>query len=371
MTNFSIKNTVIVILIIFLFFLVETGLLFPLIAIIIVLFICISFLGTLFSSSNKENPKVEIKNEEAFKKKVIAPEIKANKKSYKIENFGLFGEIKDNFIPEEILDLNDLLYIDIICFYKLDISSILKKNKKLRSLIIKGPFVIENNLKSQIIELRIDNNTFMDSFISNLINFKEICEIHLKLPSNYEKNIEFKDLNFFSLYIYGEIQKHPKITNCNKLYEIYLIDNSLFDFPYEYLNITTLEKLELHNNDINLIDKNLLNTKSNLKYLGLSKNKLKKIPFEIFNLKKIREVALSQNNFSKKDMIKIYSNYKSIVYFNDKEIEVIKRTFSPQTWLTIKLFTAVIISIVPYLFFDSLAVSLLISLFSIFALLHK
>jgi Leucine-rich repeat (LRR) protein len=94
----------------------------------------------------------------------------------------------------------------------------------------------------------------------------------------------------------GLAELPPEIGNLTNLEMLFLHNNQLSSLPPEIGNLSNLERLGLYNNQLSSLPPEIGNL-SNLINLDLSHNQLSSLPPEIANLQNLRSINLNTNQF--------------------------------------------------------------------------
>lgn len=147
--------------------------------------------------------------------------------------------------------------------------------------------------------LELHDLDILDSSILNLINLKELYIYNKKFNNDKlpEFLFELKSLELLSIINTPiDIKSFENINKLQKLRQLILTSNNLSNFPMKILQIDSLKILNITNNHITTIPKDI--KRLNLSHLSLSKNKLKSIS-PLYGLKKLYVLDLSNNNIEK------------------------------------------------------------------------
>jgi len=128
-------------------------------------------------------------------------------------------------------------------------------------------------------------------------NFQGVPEVLIKMKKLKLDEAELDILTNFSKEISFPLEELLfKITiKDGKIIGINLKELEINEFPMTLLNLTSLESLDLHNNQLRKIPKEI-NYLKNLTELYLSCNRLNIFPDEICNLSKLKILSLGENN---------------------------------------------------------------------------
>jgi len=162
--------------------------------------------------------------------------------------------------------------------------------------------------------------------ISNLSSFPYLPRItELQINQNDLKEIPSSILKLTSLKKLGllinNIEVIPSdIKNLSQLEELCLDENKIKKLPDEIFKLTNLKFLGLSGNRIETIPSSIKNL-SNLEELQVFKNSIKKLPDEIFKLKNLKRLVANENSIEK-----IPSNIKNLsqleyLYLNNNKIK--------------------------------------------------
>ncbi len=313
----------------------------------------------LFNSSKKAEQTLTQK--EKLQNVVVKP-----KRTCFLTNISLSGELLD--ISEDIKRVNSLEKINLITNRKIEISFIIKNNPNLKEISLSGPFYFSEEISCAVNlkVIRIDNNN-VDFFLRKIgLSFDK------KLILDNITGFIDDDLNYIrelsSLSISNTILSRPDFSNFKNLKYLQLKNNKINQFPYSVFTLQDLEFLSLETNKIREISnkKIVVNSSNKLRTIILSNNLLRNIPQEIFNLPSIDKVYVWDNNFSKLRLRSLKRRFADRISFDYKQEAIRKRILSPITWKIIRLIITVFMGLVPYLFFDSVLFSCLLSFYIFF-----
>jgi len=164
------------------------------------------------------------------------------------------------------------------------------------------------NLNEEIINKSTNINDENDEFLQytnsqNFTSFPHLTKIEeLIIVKNELKEIPESILKLTTLKKL-DVQMNmievipPNIKNLINLEKFYLDNNNIKEIPNEISELTNLKILGLRTNYIEEIPPAILNL-PRLKLLGLSENSIKSIPSDIQNLSQIENLFLNQNNIT-------------------------------------------------------------------------
>lgn len=127
-----------------------------------------------------------------------------------------------------------------------------------------------------------------------LINDEELKKVLFLLA--YDPNFEKIKLGLKKLDLHNNnLSQIPKeLGSLIKLKKLYLDNNQLCKIPSELRHLTRLQKLSLANNQLRQIPKEICQL-TQLQYLGFSGNQLKQIPMELCQMIELKSLNLSKN----------------------------------------------------------------------------
>lgn len=217
-------------------------------------------------------------------------------------------------VPNELKSCTEIKYLDLFGNSIQEIPDWFFKFKKLEHLSLRN-----NTLKIlPTIVFTIENLKYL-----NMAD-NQIHEINGHYFMNL-MNIEKVDLSYNQLaLIPAEKIDYPKCKDLS------IKGNRLQTFPSAVSDSYTLEKLDLSENKISIIDDDAFNGLENLVELDLSFNELKYLPTSIGKLKKLKRLNLSGNKIS--SLPKEFENLTSLEFldFDNNPIERVPVEISSQ-----------------------------------------
>lgn len=141
---------------------------------------------------------------------------------------------------------------------------------------------------------------FADSIPKEIVNFQNLKSLYLSANKLQAKDFEWiaslKSLE--ELYLdYNELKEFPlPILELTGLKILDLSNNKISKLPKELSKLTKLEDLDLSMNKLNGFPDQIIGLQQ-LKILGLSKNGISKLPKEILKLRQLEALSLGMNNF--------------------------------------------------------------------------
>ena len=141
---------------------------------------------------------------------------------------------------------------------------------------------------------KIDVKTFGVVIEGDQITQLGLCRHMLeKFPEPISK---MKSIRYISIGIGNRLKELPQwINNLSSLEKLELLENDIKRLPEEFGNLTSLRKLDLSVNQIEILPESIGNLES-LEELNLWSNNLKTLPESFGNLKKLRILNLGRNS---------------------------------------------------------------------------
>ena len=173
----------------------------------------------------------------------------------------------------------------IIALYAANVLSCNGQNLEYNSLKVYTSINEAINVSDSVYVLKLTNNNYAETIPSEIIQFKNLIKLSFTGNDCDMANIKCKNIDSLP----------NEICNLKNLKELLLVNNRLKKVP-NCLNRINLKTLDLSDNpEINL--DNIVKINS-LEELSLNGCYLKQLPVEITNLKKLKILGLSNNDFS-------------------------------------------------------------------------
>jgi len=304
----------------------------------------IYFMG-FFSSDQTKVQQAEIKDHRTVKE----PQKTTERKFYRIKKNELTGSVEGSILPADIRNLQNLDTIRLSTDQPIEISGLINQNQNLKYLSLSGPFWLKDKVTPRILNLSLNNQENISEILERFINHQKLQVLTIRC-----RKIDIEDVCLFSRNI-----------------RTLTLRSELQEFPYELINLPSLQVLDLSNNGISRIsDKKLERTniqRSKLQVLNLSKNHLNTVPLTFFCITSLGTVILKGNPIAKRSLKRLQRDYFDKISLSYDQNSVATRTFHPKTWILIKILISFIIILAPYLLFDSPTGSFLVSIFVVSA----